>query len=169
MADAIWLLLKSWHRQFYRFGPLDLKVLASCIASHTPDLDRLRSRDILDFSSADELTVKASFRAFTVATRRVNKSGFQDSTVATAKTLHLFAPAFLPLWDNPIARRYGCLLMWSDDYVSFCWQMKEFAGAIKPLCEAVDDLSLLKRLDEFNYSAYTKSWVVIPYHAAATG
>ena len=29
MADAIWLLLKSWHRQFYRYGPLDLNVLAT--------------------------------------------------------------------------------------------------------------------------------------------
>jgi len=159
MANAIWLLLKSWHRQFYRFGPLDLKVLATCIGNNIHDFDRLRSRDIQDFCTAEEPTEKALFRAFTVATRRENNRGFQESTVAAAKALHILSPSFFPLWDNPIAWQYGCLLMWPEDYVSFCWQMKEFATAIKPFLDLADDRSLLKRIDEFNYATYTKHWV----------
>ena len=161
MADAIWLLLRSWHRQFYRFGSPDLKILAACVGETTHDLDRLRSRDIQDFCAADEPTVKELFRAFTVATRRKNKRGVQESPVAAAKALHLLCPDFLPLWDDWIAWEYGYALMWSEDYVSFCWQMKEFATAIKPFVPPADDRSLLKRIDEFNYAAYTKHWIAI--------
>ncbi len=159
MADAVWLLLKSWHREFYRFGPLDLKVLADCIEKTTHELEELRSRDIQTLCAADEPTIKALFRAFTVATRRENKRGLQESTVATAKALHLLCPDFMPLWDNPIARQYGWLLMWAEDYFSFCWQMKELATAVKSFLDAADDRSLLKRVDEFNYTAYTKHWL----------
>jgi hypothetical protein len=159
MADAIWLLLKSWHRQFYRFGPLDPKVLATCIERNTRHLDYLRSREIESLCTADELTVRVLFREFTVATRRSNRSGLQDSTVATAKALHLLSPGLLPLWDNPIAWHYGHLLMWSEDYVSFCWEMKELAAPVKGYVHPTDDRTLLKRIDEFNYAAYTKHWI----------
>jgi hypothetical protein len=161
MAEAIWLLLKSWHREFYRFGRLDLNALAACIEKNIHELEQFESRDIQTFCEADELILEALFRAFTVATRRQNKSGSQESTVATAKSLHLLCPNFLPLWDNPIAWQYGCALMWSDDYVSFCWQMKEFAAAVKPFLDPADNRSALKRVDEFNYAAYTKHWVSI--------
>jgi len=159
MAGAIWLLLKSWHREFYRFGRLDLRALAACIEKNIHELERLKSRDVQTFCAADEPTVKALFRAFTVATRRENKRGFQESTVATAKTLHLLCPDFLPLWDNPIALQYGCLLMWPNDYFSFCLQMKEFSAAVTPFLDSADNRSLLKRIDEFNYAVYTKHWV----------
>jgi hypothetical protein len=167
MADAIWLLLESWHRQFYRFGRVDLKTLATCIEKTMHDLDRLRSRENRTFCTADEPTVKELFRAFTVATYRKNNSGLQESTVATAKALHLVSPGLLPLWDNRIAWRYGCSLMWAEDYISFCWLMKEFAHAVKPFLDPGDDRTLLKRIDEFNYAAYTKRWIAVSPHTAA--
>ncbi len=49
MAEAIWLLLKSWHRQFYMFGALDLEALTTCIGKTMPELEQLRSRDIQTF------------------------------------------------------------------------------------------------------------------------
>ena len=168
MADAIWLLLKSWHRQFYRFGPVDLNALAACIEQTMHQLGQLRSRGIESLCSADEPTLKALFRGFTVATRRKNNSGLQESTVATAKALHLISPGFLPLWDNPIACHYGYLLMWFEDYFSFCWQMKEFAAAAKTYLNSTDDRTPLKRIDEFNYSAYTKHWIVLRSHNITT-
>lgn len=161
MADAISLLLKSWHREFYRFGRLDRKILAACIEKTMHELEQLRSRDIQTLCAADEPTVKTLFRAFMVATCRQNRSGSQESTVATAKALHLLSPGFLPLWDNPIAQQYGCMLMWSEDYISFCWQMKELATAVKPFLDPADNRSVLKRIDEFNYAAYTKHWVAL--------
>lgn len=168
MADAIWLLLKSWHRPFYMYGPLDLKALARCVEETMHDLDRLRSREVLSLCAADEPTVEGLFRAFTVATRRRNKSGSQESTVATAKAVHLACPGFLPLWDNPIAYRYGYTLMWSKDYISFCWQMKELATAVKTYLRPTDDRTLLKRIDEFNYAAYTKHWIATGSRNAAS-
>jgi len=167
MADAIWLLLKSWHRRFYQFGRIDLGTLAACIGDSMNDVNHLRSRKLQDFCEADETTIKSLFRGFTIATRRKNKTGAQDSPVAAAKTLHLLCPDFFPLWDDWIAWNYGYALMWSEDYVSFCWRMKDFAAAIKPFLPPEDDRSLLKRIDEFNYAAYTKRWVPLGSSAAA--
>jgi len=49
--------------------------------------------------------------------------------------------------------------MWAHNYVAFCWQMKELAAAVKGYQPDRDDRSLLKRIDEFNYSLYTKRWI----------
>ena len=48
-----------------------------------------------------------------------------------------------------------------DDYVSFCRQMKKFASAVEPFLAPADNRSVLKRVDEFNYAAYTKGWVAL--------
>ena len=49
--------------------------------------------------------------------------------------------------------------MWADDYISFCWQMKEFSTTVMPFANSADGRSALKRIDEFNYASYTKPWV----------
>lgn len=36
------------------------------------------------------------------------KSKGRRSPVGVAKTLHLLAPKFFPLWDEEIAKAYGC-------------------------------------------------------------
>ena len=48
-------------------------------------------------------------------------------------------------------------LMWAHNYVAFCWQMKELAEAAHDYQPDPDDRSLLKRIDEFNYSLYTSA------------
>jgi hypothetical protein len=161
MAEAIWRLLKSWHRDFYRFGSVDLRALANCIEANMDDLDRFRPRGIASLCKEDEPTVKVLFRAFTDATRQRNKSGSQESTVATAKSLHLLAPGFFPLWDNPIAYHYDSFPMEAGDYVAFSWKMKDRAAAIESYLSPADDRTPLKRIDEFNYAVHTKNWVKV--------
>jgi hypothetical protein len=161
MAEAIWILLNSWHRDFYRFGSINLEALTSCIESNMENLDRIRSRSISSLCDEDELMIRSLFRAFTEATRRKNKSGSQESTVATAKSLHLISPGLLSLWDNAIAYKYGCILMWSEDYISFCRKMKEITAAISTYLSSEDNRTPLKRIDEFNYAAYTKHWISV--------
>ena len=160
MANTIWILLKSWHKQFYQFGKPDLSALAKCVEDHRPMLQALRGRAIDTLCYEDEDVIKDLFYAFTTATRRHNTRGAQESTVATAKALHLLAPGFLPLWDNRIAWHYGEGPM-IRNYLTFCWQMKELANAVSCYVNKSDDRTLLKRLDEFNYSAYTKFWIKV--------
>jgi hypothetical protein len=63
------------------------------------------------------------------------------------------------LWDNAIAGAYDQFPMWAHNYIAFCWQMKEVAAAVQGYQPDPDDRSLLKRIDEFNYSVYTKRWI----------
>ncbi len=87
----------------------------------------------------------------------------RKSPVAVAKALHLLAPNFFPLWDDRIAKAYGCY--YNNDpaekYVQFMKLMKEFVENIKDYIDFSDYLNktLLKLIDEYNYSKYTKGWI----------
>ena len=157
MAEAIGFLLKSWHHSFYRFGMFAPVALKQYIERNLEVLTHARSRSIDGLSREDEGLIARLFWEFTIALRRRGA----ESQVAPAKALGLLAPAFLPLWDNLIASRYGWLLMVPREYVSFCWQMKNLAAAVIPYLTSPDDRTVLKRIDEFNYSVYTKGWVSI--------
>jgi hypothetical protein len=86
--------------------------------------------------------------------------------VAVAKTLHLFAPEFFPLWDTDIAIAYGSWWAFSEfgemEYWPFCWKMKRIAAHVAD-CECVRTASpkrsTLKLIDEYNYSRFTKHWL----------
>ena len=158
MASGIGLLLKSWHNVFYRFGPYDPARLVVCLEENMPILGTLREREIFSFTADDEPQVRGLFSAFTAALKG-GKKGEQESTVATAKAMHLLAPGFFPLGDNPIAGAYDQFPMWAHNYVSFCGQMKELASAVQGYVPNPDDCTILKRVDEFNYAVFTQRWV----------
>ena len=160
MSAGIGLLLRSWHNAFYRFGSYDPACLTACIDENIEILSDLRERTIGSFSTDDEPLVRYLFNVFTNALKG-GKNGEQRSTVATAKAMHLLAPAFLPLWDNYIAGAYGQFPMWANNYIGFCWQMKELAVVVEGYMPNPDDCTILKRIDEFNYAIYTKSWVTL--------
>ena len=160
MAQAIATLLRSWHFAFYRFGMFDEARLVECIHFQLPELEAIRERKIDTLGQADESAIRSLFDAFRAALRG-GKGGAQESGVAPAKALHLIAPGFLPIWDNWIAYRYGWALMHAYEYVSFCWQMKEMGAAVASYVRPDDECTVLKRIDEFNYSAYTKYWIFI--------
>ncbi|MHA1381330.1 MAG: hypothetical protein ACTSRG_23425 [Candidatus Helarchaeota archaeon] len=90
------------------------------------------------------------------------KSKGRKSAVAVAKALHLLAPNFFPLWDREISNTYEC--NYSDQpaekYIQFMKLMKKFAEKVKNLVNLsyYQKKTLLKLIDEYNYSKYTKMW-----------
>jgi hypothetical protein len=156
MADAIWPLLRNWHADFYRYGSGDPSAIASAIGQNINPLNAFRNRTIDTLCAADEPAIRSLFWAFAKATGRTNSKGFQASSVGAVKALHLLSPDLLPLWDNAISDRYHC----DQDafgYIKLCRIMKEFAAAVRPYLSKPDDRSILKRIDEFNYSSVTRS------------
>jgi len=85
------------------------------------------------------------------------------SPVAVAKALHLLAPKFFPLWDVRIAEAYGCYYNSypAEKYIRFMKLMKEFAEKVKDYVTMSNyqNKTLLKLIDEYNYSKYTKKWI----------
>lgn len=99
------------------------------------------------------------------------------SPVSVSKALHSLAPSFFPLWEDEIAKEYSC--KYGNEpvkaYLSFSRKMKEIAerlegqnakDEIDERCLKIkfkssfsEEKSMLKLIDEFNYSKYTKQWV----------
>jgi hypothetical protein len=97
------------------------------------DLQSFRNRDILSFCDADiEIEmIKGLFNDFLPTLEIADgKSKGRRSPVAVAKTLHLLAPAFFPLWDDMIERAYDCHYQSnpSEKYLSFLLISKQIAG-----------------------------------------
>ena len=161
MAQGIGLLLHGWHQGFYRFGNFDRSVLVECVERNLEIVNKFRNREISSLSNNDEIGIKELFDQFL----DVLRGGNRRSPVAVAKSLNLLAPKFLPLWDRDIAFAYG--YVWDGilteftgtDYISFCWKMKEMAERVQGCLPNPDDRSVLKRIDEYNYSKYTKGWI----------
>lgn len=157
MADALGILLLTWNQAWYRYGSFDFDVLERCIAHNLPVLQRIRERTIFTLNEDDEGEISSLFTQFLQALVRPNRPG--RSPVAAAKTLHLLAPNFLPLWDATIARHYRCAYTREPErqYVRFCLLMKAVADIVKDYCDP-SPKTLLKVIDEFNYARYAKSW-----------
>lgn len=82
------------------------------------------------------------------------------SPVSVSKALHLLAPGFFPLWDDSISRAYGCYYNENpaQRYISFCKNTKIIADKVKE-CNIRSDRTLIKLIDQYNYSKYTKKWI----------
>ena len=91
------------------------------------------------------------------------------SPVSVAKALHLLAPSFFPPWDDKIAKNKDYECDYSSDpaekYVKFCRITQKIADNVKN-CDEVksyigqsDNKTLVKLIDEYNYSKYTQKWI----------
>jgi len=82
------------------------------------------------------------------------------SPVSVSKALHLLAPNFFPLWDDKIARHYGCYydVNPAGKYISFCKIIETVADKVKGYTSR-SDRTLLKLIDQYNYSKYTQGWI----------
>jgi hypothetical protein len=165
MAIGVKILLDSWHNNFYRFGKFSHSALSNCISKNLPMLETLKKRGISTLSNTDEDIISPLFKDFLEALKG-GKNNDCRSPVAVAKTMHLLAPNFFPLWDNPIAFAYDTL--WGSAY-SGIWQYIAFSQKIREVIMVISEYecvkhpvpirSALKILDEYTYSKFTKHWI----------
>lgn len=161
IADGLGVLLLTWNQAFYRYGSFDFNALEKYIAINLQKLEDFRKREIASLTDSDEEDIKALFNGFlNVLQIDSGKMQGRKSPVAVAKALYLLAPNFFPLWDNKIARAYGCYYNnnSAEKYVSFCKIMKDTSGELRKYIRN-SQKSLLKLIDEYNYSKYTQEWI----------
>lgn len=162
MADGLGVLLLTWNQAFYRYGNFDFDKLERCIARNLRTLEVFRNRDIASLSEEKEKDVKELFDDFLEALQIASgKLKGRKSPVAVAKALHLLAPSFFALWDDNIARAYGCHYSQSpaDKYVEFCRIIKTMVDEVGDFVRQRPDKTAVKLIDEYNYSKYTQGWV----------
>jgi hypothetical protein len=161
MADGLGVLLLTWNQAFYRYGTFDFDKLEECITENFQKIESFRNRDISSLSNSDEDVIKNLFNKFREALQ-IDSGNVQGrkSPVSVAKALHLLAPDFFPLWDDKIARAYKCHYYKNpaEKYVSFCNITKDMADKVKN-CISRSDKTLIKLIDEYNYSKYTQGWI----------
>ena len=123
VADGVGVLLLTWNQAFYRYGAFSFDRLEACIRKHSTLIEQFRKRSLTSLISSDESLIAALFRDFLDALKIADgKLKGRKSPVAVAKTLHLLAPQFFPLWDDKIAKAYGCYynVDSAKKYFSFC-------------------------------------------------
>ena len=59
------VLLLTWNRAFYRYGPFDFGKLEACIAENMAALKAYRARSILDYAATDEAQIKYNYAKYT--------------------------------------------------------------------------------------------------------
>lgn len=162
MADGLGVLLLTWNQAFYRFGSFDFDKLEECIAENLEILNGFRHRDISSMSIHDKKLITDIFPQFLDALQidSGKKRGLK-SPVAVAKSLHLLAPAFFPLWDAAIAQKYDCdySINPAEKYILFCEITTTMFEKIKNYKIGSSKKTLCKLIDEYNYSRYTKGWI----------
>jgi hypothetical protein len=154
VAEALGVLLQTWNKNYYRFHK-------AFDAAHFTEIDELlrdnretlaafRQMSIEDLQDEDGPRVYALFEAFEAVL----------GPVGAAKALHLLAPAFFPLWDRAIARKYGVPLDGADSKGDHYWRFflvtKRQAGEL--VAQGFEGKPL-KAIDEYNYCKFTKQWI----------
>jgi len=65
------------------------------------------------------------------------------------------------LWDDKIAKAYGCHYSRSPDqkYVDFAYRMQALGRRLQEHVPPDCGRTFLKLIDEYNYAKYTRGWV----------
>lgn len=161
MGDALDVLLRTWNQAFFRFGMFDPCALAETLKSNMGAIEEFSERDIADFVDADRAKIDALFMELLEALEVADgKNAGRRSPVAVVKTLHLLAPEFFPLWDDKIAKGYGCPHRRDPTgaYFKFMKISQVMAEEIRGKFDT-GGRTLLKVVDEFNYAKFTKQWI----------
>lgn len=181
VTDAVATLLLSWNQASYRYGAPDFHRFKLWVTENWHVLSPLRRMDISAFEAERDAGWVA--RLFQGALQALQTNRGTRSPVGVVKAFHLLAPDFFPLWDDEIARTYGCKWNRSEEapgkYVEF---MTLTATIVSRLVDAMAQQrhlrpqvalwfmcqqcptgarwnTFLKMLDEYNYARYTKPWL----------
>jgi len=161
VTDGLGVLLLTWNQAFYRYGSFDFNKLEQCIVTNTKKIESFRNRDIFSLEDSDEKDIIDLFDQFLDALKiDGGKNNGSKSPVSVSKALHLLAPNFFPLWDKEISKAYDCYYAKNPDmqYIKFCYIMKEIAIKMKTY-RLEQEKPVLKVIDEYNYSKFTKNWI----------
>ena len=148
VAEALAVLLQTWNVSFYRFRggftEEDLTKIKALLIDHGAMIEEYRRRSIASLTSGEEDALRIIFSRFEAVL----------GPVGAAKSLHLLAPLFFPLWDNAIARAYGVKFGREapDGYVRFMRISKEQCRVLAEQGAPWPDL--LKAVDEYNYCTH---------------
>jgi len=164
ITDGLGVLLLTWNQALYRYGSFNFQLLEKTVTANWQVLQSFRNRGIFSYTETDDPTITALFEQFLAALKICEgKKKGTASPVAVAKTLHLLAPAYFPLWDDKIAKAYGCRYAGQSaaQYVAFLRKMKRLAEhlGLQEMPSGDSTKTGLKLLDEYNYARYTKRWV----------
>ncbi len=153
MDDVLGILLQTWNRQYYRYRPwknqhhLDIEYLCK---QYKKQLLKISDKEIFvckEGLQGDEGWIWILFMEF----KKVL------GPVGAAKALHLFAPAYFPLWDREIAKKAYNVSLDEAGYLAMMRLVKTQLKNIPQIPEV--KVTLLKLIDEYNYCHYTKSWL----------
>lgn len=152
-ADVLEVLLQTWNSQFYRYHPWTPQHhqnIEQLLARFKVQISATRARAISSCSKGsrgDEGWVWMLFTKF----REVL------GPVGAAKSLHLLAPEFFPLWETTIAKKaYGVPLN-ETGYIAMMRAVRVQQKKVSGSKAAVG--SFLKLIDEYNYCRYKKGWL----------
>lgn len=154
VGEALSVLLQTWNKayyQYHKFNNAHLTNIENLVADHRSVLVAFRARSIDSLDNRDHDVVNDLFQDFE------NVLG----PVGAAKTLHLMAPDFFPLWDRKIAKGYDLPLGRSGSngnrYCQFLLISQIQCRALKQ--HDAGALNRLRAIDEYNYCKYTKTWL----------
>jgi hypothetical protein len=146
VAQALAVLLQTWNVSYYRFrgkfSAEDLTKIEALLNDHLVELEKYRERSIATLESSELDNLRTLFGHFEAVL----------GPVGAAKTLHLLAREFFPLWDRAIAKAYRVKCN-TDGYITFMGIAKSQCGELKDHGAPWPDL--LKAVDEYNYCTFT--------------
>jgi hypothetical protein len=131
--------------------------LDSIIKRHTRWLTLVSQRELASLTTRDERKLRDVFSELEQLL----------GAVGAAKALHLLAPRFMVIWDRRIAAAYRLRLQSPDTnpdrYIAFMRIAQEQIERVGGDA-SVGGRNILKVLDEYNYSVFTKGWLKPPRH-----
>ena len=169
VSNALGVLLLTWNSAFYRYGSLVYDQIEQSIKQNRAKLYGYRKREIFSLSESEYDDIKATYNDFLCSLKSVGKKRTRVaekvsySPVSVGKALHLLCPNFFPLWDNKIAKAYGC--QWHSSTISFqeYWKFINISrkqsvelGEISQKPLSLNDVGELKLIDEYNCIRFTK-------------
>lgn len=170
VSNALGVLLLTWNSAFYRYGSLDYERIERAVSNNKRNLNMFRKRDIISCEQTDKEKIESIYADFLDSlisrgkSRNKNAGKVSYSPVSVGKALHLLCPIFFPLWDDKIAKSYGCL--WNSSKSSFDYYWKFIMIVKEQICQLykepnkpseLNEINPLKLIDEYNYVKFTLS------------
>lgn len=153
-SEALSVLLQTWNRSYYQYRRFDNQHytdICNLLERMSTSVFMFRGRSILSLSKDDLSEIIEIFDEFEQVL----------GPVGTAKSLHLLAPEFFPLWDRAIARAYKVGLRPvganAANYLKFMLSIRQQCKQLKE--QSPPKQNPLKLIDEYNYCHFTKKWI----------